>query len=93
MIPYYSFFFVWDSLSYCLNNIGEKTQSVCILLKFPKCFIFSRLLELANENNQAPLVKMLFIILKYIHIPYIHQYILFEKKCKPQSQNLLVSYI
>ena len=32
-------FFVWDSLSSCLNNIGEKTQSVCMLFKFQKCFI------------------------------------------------------
>lgn len=81
-------FFVWDSLSSCLNNIGEKTQSVYMLFKFQKCFIFSRLLELANEKNQAPLVKNAFIILKYIRIPYIHQYILFEKKCKPQIPEL-----
>ena len=54
-------FFVWDSLSFCLNNIGEKTQSVCMLLKFQKCFMFSRLLELANEKNQVPLIKILLL--------------------------------
>ena len=59
-MPDYSFF-VWDSLSYYLNNIGEKAQSVCLLLKFQKCLILSRLSEPANEKSQAPLIKMLLL--------------------------------
>lgn len=83
--------FLLNSLSYYRNNIGGKVQSVCMLLKFQKCFIFSRLLELANgKKKSSNTFKNSTNILKHSHRSYIYQYILFyfRKKCKPKTPEL-----
>lgn len=87
MIPYYSYF-LSEIVSVPVLTILVKRPRVSTCYSNFKSVLFFQTFRTGQWKNQAPLVKNTFIILKYIRIPYIHQYILFEKKCKPQIPEL-----